>query len=114
MNKAFFIILVALTIIAVNSEFHLCQDFKFDVVGSNDTDDLADYCRILSTSLDKTHCCYIEDDNGAYCGEISDDAYENIKRFKKFKKNTFTEHYKIKCSSEYLSYSLLALLALLF
>ena len=113
MNKAFFIILVALTIIAVNSEFHLCQDFKFDVVGSNDTDDLADYCRILSTSLDKTHCCYIEDDNGAYCGEISDDAYENIKRYKKFKKNT-NSHYKIKCSSEYLSYSLLALLALLF
>ena len=95
MNKAFFIILVALTIIAVNSEFHLCQDFKFDVVGSNDTDDLADYCRILSTSLDKTHCCYIEDDNGAYCGEISDDAYENIKRYKKFKKNT-NSHYKIK------------------
>ena len=113
MNKAFFIILVALTIIAVNSEFDLCQDFSFANIGSDDTDDLADYCRVLSTSLDKTHCCYVEENNQPYCREISDDAYENIKRYKKFKKNTL-EHYKIKCSSEYLSYSLLALLALLF
>ena len=113
MNKAFFIILVALTIIAVNSEFDLCQDFSFDNLGTTDTDDLADYCRVLSTSIDKTHCCYVEEDDKSYCREISDDAYENIKRFKKYKKNEFN-HYKIKCSSEYLSYSLLALIALLF
>jgi len=113
MNKAFFIILVALTIIAVKSEFDLCQDFSFDKLGTTDTDYLADYCRVLSTSVDKTHCCYVEDDNGQSCQEISDDAYENIKRYKKFKKNT-SSHFKIKCSSEYLSYSLLALLALLF
>ena len=113
MNKAFLIILVSLSIIAVNSEFHLCGDFNFKGVQSSDTDDLEDYCRILSTSTDKTHCCYVRENDDHYCREISDDAYENIKRFKQFKKNTI-ENYKIKCSSEYLSYSLLALLALLF
>ena len=113
MNKAFLIILVSLSIIAVNSEFHLCGDFNFKGVQSSDTDDLEDYCRILSTSTDKTHCCYVQENGNDYCREISDDAYENIKRFKQYKKNEFPS-YKIKCSSEYLSYSLLALLALLF
>ena len=113
MNKAFFLILVALTIIAVKGEFGLCSDGDITSIGSTDTDDLADYCRVLSTSVDKTHCCYVEEDDKSYCREISDDAYENIKRFKQFKKNSFT-HYKIKCSSKYLSYSLLALLVLLF
>ena len=111
MNKAFLIILVSLSIIAVNSEFHLCNDFSFDQ--NADKDDLEDYCRILSTTTDKTHCCYVEENDNHYCREISDDAYENIKRFKQFKKNTF-DKYKIRCSSEYLSYSILALLALLF
>ena len=113
MNKAFLIILVSLSIIAVNSEFHLCNDFSFTSLQNADKDDLEDYCRLLSTSQDKTHCCYVEENGSGYCREISDDAYENIKRFKQFKKNTF-DSYKIKCSSEYLSYSLLALLALLF
>ena len=122
MKKAFLIILVALSIITVNSEFHLCQDYNFlqnlgvDAEAA-DTDDLVDYCRVLSTSVDKTHCCYVketdsEGNKNYSCREISDDAYENIKRYKKFMKNTRSK-FKIKCGSEYLSYSLLALLALL-
>ena len=80
MNKAFFIILVALTIIAVNSEFHLCQDFDFNVVGSDDTDDLADYCRVLSTLLNKIRCCYAEENEKIYCREIPDDELLTILR----------------------------------
>ena len=121
MNKAFLIILVALSIISVNSEFHRCLDYNFvQNLGveaeAADTDDLVDYCRVLSTSTDKTHCCYVKEKIGEtekrYCTEISDDAYENIKRYKKFMKNS-RDKFKIKCGSEYLSYSLLVLLALL-
>ena len=114
MNKAFLIILIALTFIAVNSEFHLCSDFNFsNLVDGTDTDDKEDYCRILSTSKDKTHCCYFRDDEKEGCIEISDDAYENIKRYKQYKKNQ-SNSFKIKCAGEYLSYSIFALLALLF
>ena len=87
MKKAFLIILVALTFIAVNSEFHLCSDYSFSNLG-DDTDLKEDYCRVLSTSTDKTHCCYLRIDNAESCKEISDDAYENIKRYKKFLKNS--------------------------
>ena len=111
MKKAFLIILVALTFIAVNSEFHLCEHFSFSHI-DDDSDLREDYCRVLSTSTDKTHCCYFRNDTGESCKEISDDAYENIKRYKKYLKN-FSNTVKIKCSSEYLSYSLFALIALL-
>ena len=44
--------------------------------------------------------------------EITDDEYENIKRFKQFMKNDY-EKVKINCSSEYLSFTVLTLIALL-
>ena len=54
MKKAFLLILVALTIIAVNSEFHLCSEANLEAL-ENDKDVYEDYCRILSTSTYKTH-----------------------------------------------------------
>ena len=110
MNKALQIILLVLTIITIKSEFQICGSVNnFENIKSSDRDD---YCRVFSTSTDKTHCCYFEYDDVALCKEISDDAYENIKRYKTFWKNNHS-NVKIKCSSEYLAYSLFALLALL-
>ena len=80
MNKAFFIISVSLKIIAFNSELDLCQDFNFDKVGIIDTDDLADYCRVLSTLLNKIRCCYAEENEKIYCREIPDDELLTILR----------------------------------
>ena len=83
MNKAFLLILVDLTIIAVNCEFHTCKEYDFTIVGKDDKDLFEDYCRVLSTDKDKTHCCLVKKNNTYSCHEISDDAYENIKRYKK-------------------------------
>ena len=113
MKKAFLLILLALTIIAVKSEFHLCNEYSFTNLG-DDKDVLEDYCRILSTSQDKTHCCLVQIEDTYACKEISDDAYENIERYKKYMKtNNNYSKFKIKCSSQYLHYSVFALLALL-
>ncbi len=111
MNKVVPIVILALSFIAVKSEFGSCTS------ASSPSED---NCRILSTSTDKTHCCYIELNGGnGTCKELSDDAYENIKRYKDYLKNSY-EKVKIKCSSEFNSltlislFSLLAIFALLF
>ena len=114
MNKALQIVLFALSIIAIKSEFSECPtDVNFTNVKDSDKDD---YCRIYTTTTDKTHCCYFRYTNGSTqyetCRQISDDAYENIKRYKDYLKNYYSD-IKIKCRSEFLAYSLLALLALL-
>ncbi len=114
MNKALQIVLLAISIIAIKSEFSECPTIvNFTNVKNSDKDD---YCRIYTTTTDKTHCCYFRYTNGSNryetCRQISDDAYENIKRYKDFLKNTYSD-VKIKCSSEFLTYSLFALLALL-
>ena len=72
---------------------------------------------MYATQNDNTHCCYFEADNQDYtgCTEITDDEYENIKRFKSFYKEEYgLSSLKIKCSGEFLTYSLFVLLALLF
>ena len=67
-----------------------------------------------------THCCLFIFDNGtSYCYGLTDDQYEHIKNFKKYL-NEFggesEEIDKIKCGSNYLSYSLfiIVLFALIF
>ena len=74
-----------------------------------------DYCRMYPTPVNYTHCCYFKSDTLEGCQPITDDQYENIKRFKKYMKQyPDYANLKIKCSGEFLTYSLFALLALLF
>ena len=64
----------------------------------------------LTTSMDRTHWCLFQAINETgRCMEITDDEYENIKRFKQFMKNDY-EKVKINCSSEYLSFTVLTLI----
>ena len=106
------IVLLAIFFIGINGQLTSCEEF-----GSQGQD--ADTCRMYPTSEDFTHCCYvqyegIEGDPGYQgCKELSDDQYENVKRYKNYLKNTYS-NVKIKCSGEFLTYSLFALLALLF
>ena len=80
----------------------------------DEKEDRINYCRIRTTNEDYTHCCYFKSDSndGGKCMELTDDQYENIKKFKNYLKNS-DAGIKIRCSSEYLAYSLFALLALL-
>ena len=108
MKKTFQIVLLSLAIILIKSEFDLCEKKVF----SGDIEDTD--CQYLSTGTDKTHCCLFEAaDQKSRCMEITDDEYENIKRFKNYMKNDYSK-VKIKCSADYLSFTLLALLVLLF
>ena len=114
MGKTFFVVLLAIIFISIKSEFDLCSDIKSFPEGVNSEGDKEDYCMIFSTEGDNTHCCYFRSEKlGESCREISDDAYENIKRYKDFLKNSDT-NIKIKCASGYLTFSVFALLALLF
>ena len=114
MDKTFFVVLLAIIFISIKSEFDLCSTITSFPEGVNSEGDKEDYCMIFSTGEDNTHCCYFRSDNlGEMCKEITDDAYENIKRYKDFLKNT-DANIKIKCASGYLTFSVFALLALLF
>ena len=74
-----------------------------------------DYCSFLKTSGDFTHCCLFEFSNGQGCYLITDDQYENIGRFKKYiRDQSGDDDIGIECSSRFVSFSLLAVLALLF
>ena len=107
--KAFLqIALLAIFIIGING---------VDVCSRSIANADEDVCRMYATQNDNTHCCYFEADNQDYtgCTEITDDEYENIKRFKSFYKEEYgLSSLKIKCSGEFLTYSLFVLLALLF
>ena len=69
-----------------------------------------------------TRCClFIYDNGSSFCHAITDDQYEHIKNYKKYYnefklKEGEDEVDKIKCGSNYLSYSLfiIALFALIF
>ena len=76
-----------------------------------------DYCVSLKTTGDYTHCCYFEFASNPGCYQITDDQYENIGRFKKYLRDQGEEQdddLGIDCSSRFMSFSLLAILALLF
>ena len=114
MNKAFTFILFTLCIIYIKSDFRECEQNQGSFP-NEDTDDRINYCHVRTNTQDKTHCCYYRSSkyqNGT-CKEITDDQYENIKRYKTFLKNS-EEDVKIQCSSKYVAYSLFVLLALLF
>ena len=101
------IILFAIFIIGING---------VDVCNKDIPNPDEDVCRMYATQNDNTHCCYFEADNQDYtgCTEITDDEYENIKRFKSFYKQYYNlSSLKIKCSGKFLTYSFFALLALL-
>ena len=105
------IILLAIFIIGING-VDVCGDFS-------PTNPDEDYCRMFPTPVNYTHCCYFKSDTQTDtiegCQPITDDQYENIKRFKNYMKQNFNyDDFKIKCSGEFLTYSLFALLALLF
>ena len=104
--KAFIqIALLAIFIIGINGQVTVCTDVKGDD---------EDVCRMYPTSEDHTHCCYVERSGETGCKELTDDQYENVKRYKDFLKSQGYTDVKIKCSGRFLTYSLFALLALLF
>ena len=118
MNKVFLLLLSALLIIKINSEETLCKQY-----GEKDgeTSINEDVCRRLKVEEDYTHCCYIKQLNK--CLQLTDDEYENIKRFKDYAKNHMSEilgsepegwngKLTIKCSANILSSSLFILFSL--
>ena len=112
MNKAFTIILFTLCIIYIKSDFRECE--QYGSFPNEDTDDRINFCHVRTNTQDKTHCCYYRSESEpGKCKEITDDQYENIKRYKTYLKNSET-NIKIQCSSKYLAYSLFVLLALFF
>ena len=116
MNKVFLLLLSALLIIKINSET-LCEHY-----GEKDgeTPINEDVCRRLKVEEDYTHCCYIKQLNK--CWQLTDDEYENIKRFKDYAKHHidqfgestdgFNGKLTIKCSANILSSSLFILFSL--
>ena len=106
MNKAYLIMLFAIMFVCVKNEFGACEYGPTDSVSE-------DGCRVRSTTIDKTHCCYVELDDYGQCKQLSDDEYENIKRYKSYLKSKYN-HVKIKCSSQAISlFNLFLLFALL-
>ena len=113
MKKQLLIIVLILSIVDyIHSEFVGCDSFSLPANAS--TSDKVNTCKFLTTSTDKTHCCYFISANytEGRCLEMTDDQYENIKRFKTYLKNQ-DKDIKIKCSSEILTFSLFALFAFL-
>ena len=101
------IALFAIFILGING-VDVCGDAK-----GNDIDE--DFCRVYPTPENYTHCCYLKSDTLSECRALTDDQYENIKRYKKYMKQIQGyENLKIKCSGKFLTYSLFVLLALLF
>ena len=100
------IALLAIFIIGLNG-VNVCESIH----GENE-----DVCRVYPTEINYSHCCYFTSDYQSGCMQITDDQYENIKRFKNYMKQneTYYSNFKIKCSGELLTYSLFVLLALLF
>ena len=73
-----------------------------------------DVCMMLIPGDDNTHCCFVTNSkHGDGCMPINDDEFENIVRFKKCQRdNDDDPEFSIKCSSGFISFSLLAALAL--
>ena len=101
------IALLAIFILGING-VDVCED----IIGEDKDEDI---CRVYPTQENYTHCCFIKSDGYNGCKSLTDDQYENIKRYKKYMKQFSTyANLKIKCSGEFLTYSLFVLLALLF
>ena len=115
MNKFILVGLLALSCcFNINSTDYQCQtsEIKKLQVAHEELDE--EVCILLGTSGDKTHCCYLEGNSYGQCIAINDDEYENIVRFKKYLRDGLgDDDINIKCSSKFVSFSLLAALALL-
>ena len=111
MNK---LLLFGLLAFLINSVSPLnCKDWPSLGINPKDLDE--DVCAMLSPSTG-THCCRFEigDNDNYYCDELTDDEYENIGRYKKFMEDSTGADWDIDCSSKFVTFSLFALLALLF
>lgn len=106
MNKLYLLFLSILLFVEISSQT-FCEQYR----GDNASTDL---CRRLQVESDATHCCFVPDDNErARCWQLTDDEYENIKRFKSFAKQYYNmPKLRIKCSSNILSSSLFILFSL--
>ena len=116
MNKFILVGLLALSCcINLNSTDYQCVTSDIDKLTTANEGLDEDVCSLLGTSGDKTHWCYIEGENiESKCIAINDDEYENIVRFKKYLRDGLDDDdIDIKCSSKFVSISLLAALALL-
>ena len=103
MKNAFTALVLILIIYEVKTQT-ICEDAR----GESEDD-----CRMYPTTIDSTHCCYIPEDDENPCWELSDDEYENIKRFKDFSKQFYNMgDLTIKCSNQALTISLLCLILL--
>ena len=117
MNKRILFGLLALLFVSIKGTMPDCdkEDEVKEFASSHGEEMDGDFCSLFSTSGTKTHCCYIK--KGAKAGNcigITDDEYENIKRYKKYVRGQGDEDFSIDCASKFISISLLAALALLF
>ena len=105
MNKLYLLFLSILLFVEISSQT-FCEEYP-------DDDASTDICRRLQVEQNYTHCCYVPDDNETNCWQLTDDEYENIKRFKSFAKQYYNmPKLRIKCSSNILSSSLFILFSL--
>ena len=123
MNRLILLALLSLCINFINGfslpdQFNInCQDSTLEELEKAAEELDEDVCILLGTSEDRTHCCYYTDSSSdtGKCIQITDDQYENIVRFKKFLRDeSQDDEIDIDCSSEFLSFSLFVVFALLF
>ena len=123
MSRLTLFLFLALTTYVLNASniTHFVTECQHLKIGGLDFSQLLDsyeedYCSSLQTSPEFTHCCYFESKNGINgCYQITDDAYENIVRYKKYLRDQIADDdLGIHCSSKFISLSLFAVLALLF
>ena len=112
MNKLTLILLFVLSLNFIKGlEYGNCNDTTYDEAPDED------YCAMLKVDNEYPHCCHVssDDDEAGYCMKLTDDQYENIVRFKKYyRDNQGDDTISIDCSSRFVSYSLLAVLAFFF
>ena len=124
MNKLIVLGLLALIIntIYATYSFSYCEkflDFEKELKGLADSDDYEEICSIFKIKDDFTHCCFVKetknDTISSRCVQITDDQYENIKKFKKYIiDENGDDDFEIDCSSKFVALSLFAVLAILF
>ena len=124
MNKLIVLGLLALIIntIYATYSFSYCDKFlgfEEKYKGLADSDDYEEICSIFKITGDFTHCCFVKetknDTISSRCVQITDDQYENIKKFKKYIiDENGDDDFEIDCSSKFVALSLFAVLAILF
>ena len=107
MNKLILLALLFLSINVINGTD--CEQ------GNGQGGDSEETCALLKLSGDKTHCCLIvsENNNINGCRPLTDDQYENIKRYKDYLRTEYKDDdLGIECSSKFISIQLLAIFVL--